>query len=176
MKSTIKYLHEILFIIGKCHRFSGHLEKSIGYLQKIIDDYPKSSYRIRSQFEISHVYTKKSQFNKSISYITHFLPELLSDHDRIEATQLIGLNYLYLRKWKDADQLFSSLSSGISGKETQQLVQLKNIALEGTQLPYKSKLTAGLLSTFVPGLGKVYARRRGDGIYTFLLFGLTYIN
>lgn len=36
----------------------------------------------------------------------------------------------------------------------------------------KSPFMAGLLSTVVPGLGKVYAGRRGNGLYAFLISGL----
>jgi hypothetical protein len=42
--------------------------------------------------------------------------------------------------------------------------------------PYKSELIAGMLSTLIPGSGKIYTEDYGDGITVFLLTGLfTYL-
>jgi TM2 domain-containing membrane protein YozV len=38
--------------------------------------------------------------------------------------------------------------------------------------PYKSELTAGLLSAIIPGAGKIYTKNYGDGITAFLLTGI----
>lgn len=38
--------------------------------------------------------------------------------------------------------------------------------------PYKSKTTAGILSAFLPGLGKIYLGETGDGVTAFIATGL----
>ena len=38
--------------------------------------------------------------------------------------------------------------------------------------PYKSELFAGVLSTIIPGAGKIYTKNYGDGITAFILTGL----
>ncbi|MFZ2324755.1 MAG: hypothetical protein WAV89_13790 [Ignavibacteriaceae bacterium] len=38
--------------------------------------------------------------------------------------------------------------------------------------PYKSELLAGILSTVIPGAGKIYTQNYGDGITAFILTGL----
>lgn len=38
--------------------------------------------------------------------------------------------------------------------------------------PYKSELFAGVLSTIIPGTGKIYTKSYGDGITAFILTGL----
>ncbi len=38
--------------------------------------------------------------------------------------------------------------------------------------PYKSPLTAALLSTVIPGLGKIYTQEYSDGIFAFITVGL----
>ncbi len=38
--------------------------------------------------------------------------------------------------------------------------------------PYKSEILAGILSTIIPGAGKIYTKNYGDGITSFILTGL----
>lgn len=38
--------------------------------------------------------------------------------------------------------------------------------------PYKNELTAAILSTLIPGAGKIYTHEYSDGIYAFLVTGL----
>jgi hypothetical protein len=48
---------------------------------------------------------------------------------------------------------------------------LQTIARQGISLKLKSPLTAGFLSTLLPGSGKLYARRGWDGLYSLLIVG-----
>jgi|WetSurMetagenome_2_1015567.scaffolds.fasta_scaffold11940_3 hypothetical protein len=48
---------------------------------------------------------------------------------------------------------------------------LQSIARQGISLKLKSPLTAGFLSTLLPGSGKLYARRGWDGLYSLLIVG-----
>ncbi len=41
-----------------------------------------------------------------------------------------------------------------------------------TNPPYKNELTAAVLSTLIPGAGKIYTKNYGDGIYAFLVTGI----
>ncbi len=49
---------------------------------------------------------------------------------------------------------------------------LRNFYEWKTDPPYKSPLIAGILSTIVPGLGKVYTQNYSDGFFAALLTGL----
>lgn len=66
---------------------------------------------------------------------------------------------------------FESLSSDFTGQFyafAEQEENLINHHRELTQAGDKSPFAAGLMSAILPGSGKIYAGRRGDGISTFL--------
>jgi hypothetical protein len=50
---------------------------------------------------------------------------------------------------------------------------LLNFYYESSKINYKSSFLAGSLSTFIPGMGKVYSGRWKDGLISFLFIGTT---
>ncbi len=70
---------------------------------------------------------------------------------------------------------FDSLQNLINPETSSFQVQYQNFIKYRKRIEEekkKSPLVAGVLSAAVPGLGKVYAGRRGNGLYTFLITGL----
>ena len=52
-------------------------------------------------------------------------------------------------------------------------VVFSKYAVQGTQLPKRSPLLAGFLSTVVPGTGRLYTGRVGDALTSLMTVGLT---
>jgi TM2 domain-containing membrane protein YozV len=91
-----------------------------------------------------------------------------SSESRKRIEILEGVNYLHLFQWQPAQKLFSSFMQ----EDDAQVKTLHRIALEGSQLSYKRAAVAGILSTLIPGSGKVYIGRKMDGLYAFLLISI----
>jgi len=164
----------VLYKIGLCYQKAKDFEKAISYFQRIVDNYPKNRYRDQAYYQIAYTYFKKKDYIESINYIQQNIQNLSSYTTRLQLNQLLGLNYLYQRRWKDAHALFTSMQSTKGYTQMDSTIQiLDQIAIEGEHLPYKSEFWAGLLSAIIPGTGKMYAKRFYDGLYSFILVGTT---
>jgi len=87
---------------------------------------------------------------------------------------LVGANYLYERKWGNAHNHFSLLLNNAPQDSIDSTLSILNhLSLKGAQLSYKSPALAGLFSSIIPGMGKIYSGRINDGLYSFFVIGLT---
>ena len=89
---------------------------------------------------------------------------------RQRARFLRGVAYLYQFKWEQARSVFQAYfdenpSAAMAAAEIDALFS------EGINLPQKSKKTARILSTFLPGLGQTYAGDWKNGLNALLLNG-----
>ncbi len=70
---------------------------------------------------------------------------------------------------QNLDQFFYGLSYLYEGNFERTLAHFR---IKGLSPPkFRSPFIAGFLSLFIPGAGQVYAGRRGDGFYSFLVVG-----
>lgn len=86
-------------------------------------------------------------------------------------------NYTSVKQLKSFAYLFDyeplpSKEIFISPFEGNERGKLSDFYDRKTNPPYKSELTAALLSTIIPGLGKIYTKEYSDGIIAFLVTGL----
>ena len=81
-----------------------------------------------------------------------------------------GWTFIYRQRWQDASQEFKQITPTASIAPLAQ--RLAEEVLDGTRLPSKSPLLAGLFSGIVPGGGQLYNGRLGDALLSFLLNGL----
>lgn len=162
---------KILYKIAVCYRLSGDFQISMDYFQKLITNYSHSKYIDASSSQISYAYFLMGKYKKSISFINDNLYMINSYTEKLRMQQLIGLNYIYQRNW---DKAFTHLSK-LKNKNINDSMSgtLVNYAKQGQRLPKKSKLVAGLMSAIIPGSGKIYCRRKSDGIISFLVISLT---
>lgn len=80
------------------------------------------------------------------------------------------------RQWDSAQSsVAQSLPLSTSEEQKTSTAALRTILDESANLPQKSPLLAGILSTVVPGLGKVYTGHTVDGVLSFVSIAtLTY--
>ncbi len=74
---------------------------------------------------------------------------------------LLGFSWLEQKDMEKAQLAFSQVED-----ETQR-EQTKNYYSKLLLLPHKSPLLAGISSTIIPGLGRAYSDRLGDGLFSF---------
>ena len=163
----------LLYKIGLCYQLGGKPDKSISYYQRIINNYTKGGFYDRAHYQIAYTHFELKEYNQSISYIKNKINDLSSENGRLIMNQLLGVDYLYQRRWETAHHHFSSLLLGVDNSPPDSLTSiLKNFAIEGLRLHYKSEVLAGLMSAVIPGTGKVYADRVTDGLYSLFIIGL----
>jgi tetratricopeptide (TPR) repeat protein len=164
----------VIFRIGLCYELADKPEAARNYYRKIISDCPNSNFHDAAHYQIAHTYFSLNENRKSIEYIDENISVMSTDSGQCKMQILAGANYLYEKKWSTTNSYFSSLLNNknqYNNKST--ITSLCNISAKGKELPYKSKMTAGLLSTVIPGMGKIYAGRSNDGLYSFITIGLT---
>lgn len=70
----------------------------------------------------------------------------------------IGLCYQKSGKYERAMEIFRKTSAIFEIGKT-----------DGKKIPYKNPVVAGILSAVIPGSGRVYSNRIGDGLFSFIL-------
>jgi TM2 domain-containing membrane protein YozV len=105
---------------------------------------------------------------------------LLNNYDLIESGANVSIpilklkefTYLYRNQTLPADR--EKFLIPFDGEERNVVSDFYDRKLNPS---YKNELTAALLSTFIPGAGKIYTKEYGDGIIAFLVTGiLSYIS
>jgi tetratricopeptide (TPR) repeat protein len=159
--------------IGNCYQLTDKYEMSSQYFQKIIHEYPSSLFKENSYLQIAYNYLKMAIYDQSINYIDANINQLNSQDGRLKMNIIRGMNYFYLREWKQAYDHFTSLNPTNNSHKDSLSLKFFKLAKEANQFPYKSKLLAGTMSAFIPGSGKMYAGKFKDGLYSFILIGIS---
>ena len=160
-----------LFRIGTCYRLGRDPQRGLTYFQRIVNENPQSSFIDQASYHIAYSYFEMKQYDQSIRYIEKYCSQ--SPECQAQLTNLLVVNHLYLKKWEKAHTI-SLLSVDHNHDFLDSLtLSLNRLALEGIQLPYKNTIKAALMSSLIPGTGKMYAHRFSDGLYSLVIVGLT---
>lgn len=164
----------VLYKIGLCYRLSGKMEKSLAVFQKVLKEYPHSDISTSASYQVGYSYFLTGQHDTSISHMKEAINGIEHDNEVWKFKHLMGLNYFQQKRWDDAHRLFSSLAL-VNGDEDSKAaaINLSRYAEEGKRLPRKNRFLAGFSSAILPGAGKVYTGRAYDGLYSFVILGVT---
>jgi hypothetical protein len=141
-------------LINKFNEADARLEK---FFPEMNPDYPeKFAVEKFKLLFLEHRYTEASSFllqNKTID---------LSKNTEYKLGSLLMQN-----KWMETKTMAENYL--IDHNSTPIFDSLYNISLQGLNIRYKSPVCAALMSTIIPGSGKVYTKQYKDGIYAFLI-------
>jgi tetratricopeptide (TPR) repeat protein len=170
LDNTFEDSDRILYRIGQCYQRAGDYDKSIRYYENVIDLKHTDAYFDLAHFGISISLYSKHAFDNSLDYI-NAKRDSISDTDiRLKMRVLFGIDYLNLKQWRNAFDLSESLSGAAPDDSLNRW--FGEVATESLSLPHKSPFAAGLLSSMLPGMGKVYTGRPFDGVYSLIVIGL----
>ena len=163
---------QIRYKIALCYRFAGENEQAIRNFEMLLRSRPQSQFTSRAYYQIGATYFLMDEFEQSAQFLSEVLPRIVDVRQHTEAEQLIGLSYLMQKQWSEASALFKTLqgSGVISVREKASVYQ--GYAETGTQLPSRSPFLAGVLSTILPGAGRLYTGRIGDALTSLLTVGI----
>lgn len=164
---------KIYYQIGLCYRLGGKSEKAIRTFETFLHTYPDSQLVNSARYQIGVAYFLTEQFQQSVNYLDAALPHITNLRYRGASQELIGLSYLMQKRWLEADKIFNGLQESDVAEVRENARQYQNYAMQGTQLPNRSPFLAGILSTIVPGAGRLYTGRIGDALTSLFIVGLT---
>lgn len=161
---------EVQFRIATCYRNAGNLSAAIAAYQSIND------YQLipKVQLKIAECYLFLEKYPKTVEILKQFVNEHSSHKLAPRAEFLIGASYMEQQKWKLSSQAFRNISDAYP-KSTFATVS-RNLArsiMQVDNLPSRSPLLSGLMSTIVPGSGQTYSGRFSDGLYALMIITST---
>ena len=159
--------------IGLCYRLGGKSEKAIRTFETFLNAYPDSQLADSAHYHIGVSYFLMEQFRQSVNYLDAALPHIADLRLRAVSQELIGLSYLMRKRWHEADKIFTAVQESDVAEVTESATLYQNYAVQGTQLPSRSPTLAGILSTILPGAGRLYTGRIGDALTSLVTVSLT---
>lgn len=164
---------EMRYRIALCYRFAGQTEQAIQNFQMLLREHPEGRFTSQAYYQIGATYFLQDQFSQSARFLHETLPRITNTRQHAEAEQLIGLSYLMQKQWSEAGEIFKTLQGSEVTSVSQKAVAYHTYAEKGADLPTRSPFLAGILSTIVPGTGRLYTGRFSDALTSLLIVGLT---
>ncbi len=174
MSEEVLESEQIRYKIALCYRFAGQTEQAIQNFQTLLQTHPDTQFASSAYYQIGATYFLIDQFKQSSQFLREALPHIADARQHAEAEQLIGLSYLMQKQWSEAGEVFKTLqgSDVIPVKEKASIYH--NYAKAGAELPTRSPFLAGVLSTIIPGAGRLYTGFRvGDAVTSLITVGVT---
>lgn len=163
----------INYRIAVCYRFGGKSAQAIQSFQTLLRTYPESQYTSRIYYQIGATYFLMDRYDQSARFLSDTLPRITDRQQHAEAEQLIGLSYLMQKRWSEAGEIFKGLRGADIIRVREKAAVYNIYAENGEKLRTRSPFFAGLLSTVVPGAGRLYTGRLADALNTLFTVGLT---
>jgi TM2 domain-containing membrane protein YozV len=152
---------EIMLQTAKSFQCAGEYDRSLALFDSLLQSGVGPSGRQQVIYEIGLTYFHMQQYARSLDFLQDQGPW----SDNADILALSAANLMLVGQWQQAvDLLDNSIIS--------QTDPLHDLAREGTTMRRKSPAAAALLSSVIPGLGKIYAGEIGDGFQSLLFIGL----
>ena len=172
LSEELEESEQIRYKIALCYRFAGENEQAIRNFEMLLRSRPQSQFASRAYYQIGATYFLMDQFEQSTQFLRETLPHITEAQQHAEAEQLIGLSYLMQKQWSEAGEIFKTLQGSDVIAIREKASVYHGYAEAGTQLPNRSPFLAGVLSTIVPGAGRLYTGRIGDALTSLLTVGI----
>ncbi len=163
---------QIRYKIALCYRFAGENEQAIRNFEILLQSRPQRQFASRAYYQIGATYFLMDEFGQSAQFLSEVLPRIVDAQQHAEAEQLIGLSYLMQKQWSEAGEVFKTLQGSDVIAVRAKASVYQSYAAAGAQLPTCSPFLAGVLSTVVPGAGRLYTGRLGDALTSLVTVGL----
>ncbi len=163
----------IHYQIALCYRFGGKPKQAIDTFETLLQRHPQSTFASRAYYQIGVSYFIMEQFADTARFLQETLPRITAARQHAESQQLIGLAYLMQKQWRAAGEVFKALQGAAVESVRHKAAEYHHYAEQGARLPSRSPFLAGLLSTALPGAGRLYTGRTSDAIASLIVVGLT---
>ena len=162
----------VQFRIAAAFQNSNQLQTAIESYQKLIAIYPMSRLAERARSNVAQCQLLQGKKTIAISSLRQFISDSPNSEFAPRAQFIIGMIHMENRDWLNAAQDWKQVSIRYAQTPFGSMSdRLSRIVQHGESLPHRAPVTAGLLSTFVPGLGQTYSNRSSDGLRALLAVG-----
>ena len=162
--------NDVLHRIADSYRLGGQPDRAVQFLETLLQTQPNSNL---ARYELGATYFLIGQYDESIRFLKESQDLFQEEDYRWKSQMLIGVNKLMQKRWEGAIQHFDQFDlRGLPEVVGQRISTYKNYAEKGKDLPSKSPLLAGFLSTALPGSGRLYVGRPNDALITVFLLGV----
>jgi tetratricopeptide (TPR) repeat protein len=158
----------LLYRIGGCFQKAGEYRQALLAFEKIIAEYPHSSYTENAYYESAYCSYKLGEFQALDGQIRRLN---LSGPLPPRFLLLAGVGLLSSGDWINGQAQLERYLAASDRPPAHEITLLISIAREAAVPETRSGLTAGILSAFFPGSGKFYAGRPEDGFISLLFCG-----
>ena len=156
--------------IGDCYQCAGLPAEALGHFERVLNGPYDDGLKRDAVYEIAYCHTLLGDHAAALETL-RTAPAIRTSP---RAPALRAVNEMHLGDWEAARQVLES-----AGPDDPGVQELLVLAERGAEERRKSPFVAGFLSTFLPGLGKMYAGEFADGLFSTvsvgLLSGLTYL-
>ena len=161
---------DVLRRIAESYRWGGQPDRAVQFLETLLQTRPDSNL---ARYELGATYFLAGQYSESIHFLKESQDLFQGGEYRWKSQMLIGMNTLMQKRWESAIQHFDQFDlSGLPETVGHRASMYKGYAEDGIDLPSKSPLLAGFLSTALPGSGRIYIGRSNDALLTVFLLGV----
>ena len=162
--------NDVLRRIADSYRLGGQPDRAVEFLKILLQTQPNSNL---ARYELGATYFLMERYDESVRFLNESQDLFQGGEYRWKSQMLIGMNKLMQKRWESAVQHFDQLDlSGPPETVGHHMLIYKRYAEDGRDLPFKSPLLAGFLSTALPGSGRVYVGRSNDALLTVFLLGV----
>ena len=160
--------------IAAAYQNAGRLDAAIKAYQSLIQNYPQSPFIERARSNIAQCQLLSGNQATSITSLRQFLSDYPASELAPRAQFIVATIYMEKKNWTAAAQEWKQVQAKYPHTAFAEMSdQLIRTVQHVESLPHRSPVTAGLLSTFLPGLGQVYSGRYSAGMYSLLIVGAT---
>jgi hypothetical protein len=159
------------FKIGLCFRLVQDFARATEAFRVVATRFPDTDVASDAQIQMAYSLFLSGRYDDSARSISDSMVRVRTEEHRSTLLHLQGVNFLFQRRLKAADDVFRSLEA--TAARTPVTDALARIARDGLQMRRKKPYVAGLLSTFLPGTGRIYAGRKGDGLLSMVTIAAT---
>ncbi|MGB9743070.1 MAG: tetratricopeptide repeat protein [bacterium] len=145
---------ELLFTIGNCYLLAQQPERARGYFSRI-----QGHLAEKANYQIARSYYLQGEYRRSLEHLLQY-----GNPEEKNFITLMLKNHLFLKNFSEARRLVRQKPTG---------TELDKLTLATAHLRYRSLPVAGVLSAIIPGLGKGYAGRWADALFSFTVIGFT---
>ena len=160
--------------IAAAYQNAGRLDAAIEAYESLIHNYPQSPFIERARSNIAQCQLLSGNQTTSIASLRQFLSDYPESELAPRAQFIVATIYMDEKDWTAAGREWQQVRTKYSQTPFAEMSdQLIHIAQQAESLPRRSPVTAGLLSTLLPGLGQIYSGRYSAGAYSLLVVGAT---
>jgi tetratricopeptide (TPR) repeat protein len=145
---------QIHYRIGTCYRYIQDHKQAAGAFRRAIELSKNDSLRAEYKIALGVMFIASGNYSSAEMIFLRLASFSKIRSIRTKAAFFLGVNYIYRHKWKEV-KIY--LEENMLSSDSLENIKLRSLLEKAADSRYKSPTLAKWLSTFIPGLGQIYA-------------------